>query len=815
MSDVGNPEVAGALDELQQYLSDKVAPLMVVDSMEILIKSPPNLTASAIHSWATLQTRLDHSATFSDYLYHAVAKIHMIQEYKLIPAEVFHPFLIRLKQSILAYCPSDDRPLLKANLDSLGTSGQSATQSQVEVIFRPSTSAPEPRNAGPEAVLKKSDIQRFSQLIKRLEKRLNTAGMPAQSAAPQSREQLVSEALVEAARSASETVEINKLLDHLRTLGIQANPDDVFGALGKNLPGWYLNDSASMELPEDSNLQAMRKMISKAHDTREAGDRFHYLVKSGVDRFNEGALAQAASIFGLAKKIMEAKEVDSGAAEIVRARTHENLDPEHLRKSAETPEQHSVLRKILNFFPAFSPNALLESLRPETKRERRRLLLSLLEVHGEWTRAAVIELLRVPLGQHYVEEEIYFRRNLIYLLRRIPVTEGENSAMVLEAVLQHTDFSLPGLLVKEALAYLAQSKEEGASLALIDLLHQAEETLSDGSKKEYDRKELLNILDRIVSALCRSGTHASRTAVIEHAFKKKAQLGNTLARLSEFSKQDLSDDQVNVGRLLGMLKQNLPLKRFGIAFPQRDQAAVALVEALSATPLHSVRNELEALASQYPEMEAGIAASKVLAKYEAPSPGLKRAMPESSGGASLSGDLDLFGLPNLLQNLSDSAVTGTLKLRKPDGEQFASLRLEKGELSFCRYGNLSSEEAFFQLFERPQPGTFEFNRTIETSSEHSGSMGAPLPLVLEALRRYDEVQQLRSVIPDNARLVVKGVQPSPLPAEKDGLLFRDLWTLIHKGSTPLQCEGSLNTDSYRIRRLIAHWVETGALELSS
>jgi len=267
-----------------------------------------------------------------------------------------------------------------------------------------------------------------------------------------------------------------------------------------------------------------------------------------------------------------------------------------------------------------------------------------------------------------------------------------------------------------------------------------------------------------------------------------------------------------VGRLLAMLKQNLPLKRFGIVFPQRDQSAVILVEALSGTPLQSIRNELEELASQYPELETGMAATKVLSKRDPATGAPKRTMSESQT-ASLIGDLDLFGLPALLQSLSDSAVTGTLKLKRPDGDAFATIRLEKGQLSFCRNGNLSSEAAFYQLFERPQPGTFEFMRTVETS-EQVNQMGPVLPLMLEAMRRYDEVQQLRAAIPDPARLTIKGVQPSPLPEEKDGMLFRDLWTLIKKGNTPLQCESSISVDSYRVRRLIAHWVETGALEIS-
>jgi len=808
-----NPEIVDALDELQQYLSDKVAPLMVADSMEILIKQPPELVASAIHSWASVHARMDRSASFSDYLYHGVVKIQMMQEYNLLSPEQFRPFLSRLKSAVLSYCPQEDRPILKANMESLGALTQAGTPSQVEVIFRPTSNTPESQRAeGPGTSLKKSDVQRFSQLIRRLEKSLSGLGLPTGSIVPESRESLVSEALIEAARSASETVEINKLLEQLKTLGLQAGTDDVFSALGKNLPGWVLQGNTQLELPEDSNLQAMHRMISKAQDGREAGDRFHYLVKAGVDRFNEGSLAQAASIFGLARKIIEGKEVDPGTADLVRTRAHENLDPERLRKCAENSDQHSVYRKILNFFPALSTNALLESLRTETKRERRRLLLLLLECHGEVARAATIEHLKIPIGQNFIDEEIYFRRNLLYLLRRIPPTQGENTEALVESVAQHANLTLPGILVKEALACFAQMKHEGAALAVINLLQEAENELTDSGKAGNDRKELLALLDRIVSTLCRIGTHSSRTAVMEHAFKKKAQLGNTLSRLTEFSKQDLSDDQVTVVRLLAMLKQNLPLKRFGIVFPQRDQSAVILVEALSGTPLQSIRNELEELASQYPELETGMAATKVLSKRDPATGAPKRTMSESQT-ASLIGDLDLFGLPALLQSLSDSAVTGTLKLKRPDGDAFATIRLEKGQLSFCRNGNLSSEAAFYQLFERPQPGTFEFMRTVETS-EQVNQMGPVLPLMLEAMRRYDEVQQLRAAIPDPARLTIKGVQPSPLPEEKDGMLFRDLWTLIKKGNTPLQCESSISVDSYRVRRLIAHWVETGALEIS-
>src|SRR5262249_46250023 len=44
-------EVREALFELQRYLSDQIAPLMVVDEVEILAGQPPELTATEIRNW--------------------------------------------------------------------------------------------------------------------------------------------------------------------------------------------------------------------------------------------------------------------------------------------------------------------------------------------------------------------------------------------------------------------------------------------------------------------------------------------------------------------------------------------------------------------------------------------------------------------------------------------------------------------------------------------------------------------------------------------------------------------------------------------
>ena len=50
----------------------------------------------------------------------------------------------------------------------------------------------------------------------------------------------------------------------------------------------------------------------------------------------------------------------------------------------------------------------------------------------------------------------------------------------------------------------------------------------------------------------------------------------------------------------------------------------------------------------------------------------------SAPAASLQGDLDVFGLPALLQSLAESSASGTLTLREPKGGAvFASSRCAK------------------------------------------------------------------------------------------------------------------------------------------
>jgi hypothetical protein len=82
------------------------------------------------------------------------------------------------------------------------------------------------------------------------------------------------------------------------------------------------------------------------------------------------------------------------------------------------------------------------------------------------------------------------------------------------------------------------------------------------------------------------------------------------------------------------------------------------------------------------------------------------------------------------------------------------------------------------------------------------------------MRRYDEYQRARAVVPDATVLVATGARPSSMPGETDGVFVRDLWGEVKSGATAAGCEDALAVDAYRVRALLAHWLTEGALAVA-
>jgi hypothetical protein len=830
-------EVREALDELQQYLSDSLPPLVVADSIKVLLRYSPDLMASNIHSWTASQYRGGAEIPISDYLFHAVKKIQLMGEFHLVPEGPFETYLEELKERVLVYCPEGDREFLRTNLTRLkDATSTSASAASVDVLFRqvPSGTGRSPLAAT--AASRTTDasggggedlhsLRRLSVLLDRLEREVGSGGGTGTLAAAP----LASQTLAAAARTARTGKEFEQYFERLREMGLNVSTGDLFKSLGSSLPGWIFpgtsGDPRAGEASASPTIDAMRRIVTGPEDPDEGFRRFQEMVRSAIGRFNEGSLPQAGTMIELANRIIADREVDPVLAQTVRKKGDEELDPERLRKYAESPDLHGQLRTVLNFFLALTPEGLLADLRREVKRERRRLLLLLLEVHGPAAREAALAELRPAFGRGAADEEWYFRRNLLYLLRRIPRAAGAPIDEDVDLAVRHAELRFPAPLVKEAIANLGQLKHEKAEHTLISLLQDLETVLSGKPDQSvYDPRESRLLLDRVVAALARFGTPGARRAVVEHGLKKKPEFGDTMARLAELAGQDLSGDTETLEKLLAALKASAPFKLFGLVLQQNDQSLFYCIEALSTTPAPPVKAAFQDIVRRFSGHDTGKAAAKALAGFSDLSSAVPAADGSSPSGpataaatgaaaptAGLSGDLDLFGLPALLQSLAESRLSGSLVVKDRKGDVFGTIMLAFGRLKACRTGLLSAEEAFYQLLERPVPGTFVFSRSADNPADEASRLREILPLSLEGMRRYDEFQQAAAVVPDDLPLKASADQPTPHPDEKDGILFRDLWTKVAVGATPRECEATVPADSYRIRRLLAHWVAAGAL----
>ncbi len=816
LPDPSSPEVREALEELQLYLSDILPPLVVADAFKVLLKCPTSLTASHIQKWTSGQFRAGSPIRLSDYIFYAVKKVFLIGEFRLVPIGPFQAYLEELKGLVLEFCPEGEREGLRKNLERIAESTGALTAS-VDALIRGQSGIP----AEPSAPLSPEEmrsLRRFSLLLERISGQLPDIGSSEGGEIPVALGQL----FAAAARGSRDPRELEQNLERLREIGLEIETAAIFRALASILPGWAppLRPPAPAEEgseesappspppPESVAEDAMHRIVVQAEDPAQVASRFNQMVKTAVERFNEGDLPQAVTMLELANRIVSEERVDAGMVESVRMKGDEALDLERLRSYAEAQRDHALLRRVLSFFTATTPKELLTELLREMKRERRKLILQLLEVHGPSARKEALERLGTAFGQAEGDEKWFFRRNLLYLLRRIPASSDAPSGEDLDTAVRHAVLRFPAPLVKEAVATLGQFRHERAEVALLTLLDDLEKLLlNPAGESAYDPREIRLILDRVVAALARFGSSKARRAVVEHGLRKKGELGDTFARLSELAGQDLSNDPDVVERLLGALKANAPYRVLGILLHSNDQHAKHLIDALSTTPAPAVRQALEGLAKRLPDHEVGKAAARALVNLDS-SPKIPE-MPSDTR----SGELEMFGLPGLIQGFADSAVSGSITFQEAGGELAGEVVLSGGRMKSCRARGLTGEEAFYQLLEKPFVGSYVFQRTAESPDEKAlASLPEFLPLCLEGMRRYDELQQATALVPDDLKLMPTDVRPEHHPDELDGMFVNSLWKLASGGATPAECEASLKTDSFRIRRQLAHWVEAGALK---
>jgi hypothetical protein len=367
-------------------------------------------------------------------------------------------------------------------------------------------------------------------------------------------------------------------------------------------------------------------------------------------------------------------------------------------------------------------------------------------------------------------------------------------------------------VVRESMAALVQLRHPRAYAIIAARISQLEDALTATTSIPLDVKEMRLLLSNTIKRLCQDCTNDALEIVITHGLKGAPQLGDTYARMAHLGGQDLSEYPAQVARILKAIQQELPRRILGLSIGARRKALILdqLVTAVSGTRSPDVHRLLAEIAESHADQSYGQLAREALAKSGRPIPDDHQPTDDS---ITLSGDLALFGLPNLLQNLADSGLTGVLELDGGSDRQAARIELVKGALVAATAAKLDNEEAVYQLLERPVEGRFRFINDPQPGEDRpdSGSSRSVMSLLMEGMRRYDEFHRARSLVPDDARFKPTGKKATDVKEEADPKLAKEVWARAARGAPASEVEAEIAADCYRIRRLYEHWVTEGSL----
>jgi len=788
---------------MQKYLLDAVPPPAAADAVATLMAQPPEVLMRPVGDWAVaVATR--NGRPVSDLLLYALQKIYITGELGLLDREAVANYLDRLTTLALRICPTELRDELRANLAAMRMS-RTTTATRVDVPLEP-IRMPTMTNVPLPVVDEDAEMaKRFSLIVDRLQKQAQTSIASGQQAAPAD-QQTFAQLLTMAASRSQSGQQFNDYMKMIQPLA-GGKEGNVFVILGGAMPSWDMPNFAPGEgVPMPAQVGAMEKIIDLAENPTVTMTRFRELVTAAIQKFNEGALAATLWMFDVAEDTIRERKLDMAAVDKIRGEAADAISAVQLRKYTDNRARHGALRIALDFFPSLRLETLFKQLRGEQKADRRRTLLGFIEAYGATGRDAAVTELDRELARPDIDT--YYLRNLIYIMHRSPRVSNDGIDRELAALEKASARGMNIYVIKEAATALGQIRTDESVTLLTTRLAEFEALLLRSDSSMYPVAEMQKLLDRLTGSLARIGTSAALLAVARHGMKANALLGDTRGRLSALAVHDLSFDENTVSVLVKALRDEIPGKLFGRTLAKNQHSTVKLIEALSGTRSDAAEELFRDIATRFADQDVGRAAAAVLEK-SAP-------VPKPAAGAepvaTLTGELEFFGLPSVMQSLADMNATGMLTLTNKQRQVGSKLIFVDGKFLNARTNQVKGTDALYEVLERPLSGTFAF--VPYPREKMQGAASEPLPimgLLLEGMRRHDELQRLIAVVPDDMKLGRGSAKPTPDEEEDDPALVREVWMKASSGLPVLECEKQLATDSFRVRRLIAHWVENNAL----
>ena len=797
---------------------DQIPPLTASDAVQTLMTQPPQLLMRQIHAWAMEQSRFQQAA-MSDFLFHALKKVYLFASLKLLDRGAIEAYLNGVIPLAMEACPADEREMLRSHLVALRDSANTLGASAMVEISK--AQAPKPREVpkGPLTDVVARSARRLGLVIDRLAKYVRPlvpGTAPAATPEPQQQSpppfQPAAELLTMAAASSTSDQQLREYIESLRPYTGNADPASLLHVLAGSVPSWDIVIPPDAKVKAPAPIEAMHKIISLTNDPNEGTKRFRELMMSAVEQFNAGSLSAALSMLELSEQIIAEKKIDPSTVERMRGDAVETISAEQIKKYSESKSKRALLPKVLSFFPTLTKEALFKDLRGEQRPERRRSLLGMLEAYGAEAREAALNELEQELKRPTAEADTYYLRNVIYLLHRIHREPDAPVDRELNLLNTASSRGQSIYVIKEAVVPLGQIKNGESVKLLILRLAEFEAILVRKDTSQYPIEEMQKLLDRIITALGRIATPAALLTIARHGMKPNPILGDTRGRLATLSQHDLSFDEETVNVIVKAIRDDLPKKILGKVLPKLTQPPpIRLIEALSSTRSEPVELLFAEIAEKFPDEDVGKVAAAALENLAAAA--RQPASAPDGSMASLTGDLQFFGLPALMQSLADNQATGIVTLSsKQGGQTSGKVLFYEGKFADAQSGHLRGEDAVYQLLERPIVGSFAFVPQAAFSIKLKGEPQGVMSLLLEGIRRHDELKQASVVAPDDLSLKPTAVRPSPDPEENDPSIIREVWLKASTGGRIAEWEGQIAADAYRVRRLVARWLEEGALQ---
>src|SRR5882724_941050 len=142
------------------------------------------------------------------------------------------------------------------------------------------------------------------------------------------------------------------------------------------------------------------------------------LIEVGISLFNSDKIAHAEQVFNLVRQGLKLPQIgEEGRARLRSSHTSGELDQKLLLKLLGDATKHQSVKVLLPIFADLEPKNLLKRLRFEKDKEYRRLLLTIIKLHGPDVFPVIIEDLQASQKE---ARSWYYLRNLIFLLGKIP-----------------------------------------------------------------------------------------------------------------------------------------------------------------------------------------------------------------------------------------------------------------------------------------------------------------------------------------------------------------------------------------------------------